>query len=758
MIEFPKGGEGRRFGYIDAMPGSGKTELFVSEAGYAVTRNRERLVLHIYAAPTVQLLVETYNRLILNAKARRPKTYRKFIKETTLLVTMTDCESLEGLMEEANYSIEPPVNALHVAMGVDSIETYESLPLPRGAKRSILDYAPPDSGFITRRRIVVLFVTHEALLRVRKEKACPDRVKNFLKRTMVWFDEARQCFAQGLEISKEQMSEEQIQKMYACVEIGNEVTPIDAEEVVVGNKTREVGFFPVTGMLNHKAILEKFGARRDKDLPPPAKRFFEMLKKNCSAGRSVVFVRLPYYLSKEVPVPIITGEVETFVATRPTDLFQGYGSVVLLSAMFRDSQMYHILTENRKHTMYNLLAYVDESPDHTTISDYLLGGGLEVRKPLREIKKRSVKQSALIAERLRYIALTATGNLLSRNFLNNSVLVPRELEEQFAYVASKLPNAKRIPRHEMITRIAAGEDPVGDKDLCRALQQYMVPPLWVAMRKAAQVLREEGCNETLLFINSLESHVAGRLWLGSVDYLGAVRNPQKFLHLEDEHLVKGDEGTRQHPYVRKWLAWLEKAVHEKKFFTVPKTTSVRGLNTYKDYVGYIHLAALNQTPVMYEFCKTVIPRYDVDLDNVIDNIMQTLYRTNLRDPDSSKRVYMVLHSQEAVFKLSEKIGQTIRPLRKEQAPMAQLNYRGEPRLTEAGREGRRSGGRIGGKIGGLRRRKYLPEDAKIVQTMQMRLSRGKKRGEDLSKLEAALEAFKTKATKRYKASLGEQHE
>jgi hypothetical protein len=79
-------------------------------------------------------------------------------------------------------------------------------------------------------------------------------------------------------------------------------------------------------------------------------------------------------------------------------------------------------------------------------------------------------------------------------------------------------------------------------------------------------------------------------------------------------------------------------------------------------------------------------------------------------------------------------------------------------LTEEGREGRRAGGmkggKIGGKIGGIRKRKYLPEDAKIIQAMQTRLFRGRRRGEDLREKEKQLEEFKKRAIAKFTKSNG----
>ena len=105
-------------------------------------------------------------------------------------------------------------------------------------------------------------------------------------------------------------------------------------------------------------------------------------------------------------------------------------------------------------------------------------------------------------------------------------------------------------------------------------------------------------------------------------------------------------------------------------FTITPSTKLHGLNTYSYLRVFAHIAALNPTPPLIALYAALLgDDYDTDLDHSIENLVQTLYRTSLRDPKAKDKVLMIVPYREQAELLQGKIR------------CSDFTYVREPRLT-----------------------------------------------------------------------------
>jgi hypothetical protein len=649
ITPFKSAGEGRTFNYIDAMPGAGKTEYFVDKAARHLMKGGTNALL-LYVAPTVQLLMEAQRR-IFNKIPDRVKT------RAVIVVSSRTEEMNEAKNQDLNIAVEKPANAANRLLQLISEEEYSSTPQTHGQRMNFAGRSVND--------IKVLMITHEAFVRIRNLPR-EEMARSRMPLTRVVFDEARQCITKGQVLGQRAWGADPVVSGHEIESLQKVLTFSRASEISTDLNGRNTAFYNVVGMCtNKKTVAAVFKVDRYAQISKPMRAFLAELKETCAEGRNLMTVLLKVKNGKP---DLQDSGFTPFTVLRPTELFSGYAEVTLMSALFRDSQMWHILTNynGNKHVMNDLL---DES---YTKRD----------KSLRLIKQRHVKNKAMLPQRLVCIPLTTSSRgALSTNHLNTSCVLPKELDARISELAANSPG--RAHRADMINFVLGGGVLFDDKELTRELKTYLAPPLWVMIRESYAALKKAGCKQALLFINSKSQH---RVWEpGRIDYIHLIRDALRYTtedvdEHDKQHLTTAE--VRQKEVIDpRWFDFIRKAVHGKnKFFVTPRTTSVRGLNEYKDHVGYVHLAALNQENIMYSFFGHIMPEYDVDLDNVIDNVLQTLYRTNLREPDSDSKIYMVVSNEFAITKLAQKVfrreDQTFNTLPGYIPRLTALSYRG----------------------------------------------------------------------------------
>jgi hypothetical protein len=103
---------------------------------------------------------------------------------------------------------------------------------------------------------------------------------------------------------------------------------------------------------------------------------------------------------------------------------------------------------------------------------------------------------------------------------------------------------------------------------------------------------------------------------------------------------------------------------------IPPSNRLHGINLYSEVNAFVHLAALNPSPQLISFYKVLLgPEYDIDQDHSIENLVQMLYRTSLRNADAKSKVLMIVPYKAQAELLQAKIG------------CSDFTYINTPRLT-----------------------------------------------------------------------------
>jgi hypothetical protein len=106
------------------------------------------------------------------------------------------------------------------------------------------------------------------------------------------------------------------------------------------------------------------------------------------------------------------------------------------------------------------------------------------------------------------------------------------------------------------------------------------------------------------------------------------------------------------------IEWCQKVV--RKYIELPIQTRLHGLNEYTPYSVFAHLASLNLPPPLARMLKSILPDYDGHQDNVIENLVQTMYRTQLRSlkPEYTDKVLLIVAFKSTARLLFQKLGYT----------------------------------------------------------------------------------------------------
>jgi len=625
----------KKFRYIDAMPGAGKTEYFVDEAVTLLTDPKPRQVL-LYAAPSLVLLREAVARIRAHRGFKATYTGRIF-----LVATHTRVKGEALTRQDVTYYASPPVLVLNMLLGL----LHPSIPVPDKPAR---EAQPGD----------VILTTHESFLQV-YNRDVTGRDFAILAKTHVVFDEARQCVVAQNPMNGIRNSD--FAKIMVTFDLGTPVLPV---QVPKADAAKPWHVYQITGTTSLDHLKKVF----DKDAVPGAIRtLHRTVKTYTESGRASVYMLVQGDLNTFALSSSQQHNASVYAILRPTSLFDHYGKVTLTSAFFTDSQLYHFLSRDG-HTFVDLM--------RTDRSEAL--NRIRARdRQLREALPSRLIVGVLLASREHSSGKAMYRKVLTTNLLRNSMVVPRKLTNRIIgqYVSQDL-SAKVIAAN-----LAAGRRVSDNARFQATLRDYAVPPLWVLVEEADRLMRRalEGGylpagSRALLTVNK----VGSQLWApGDILYMKAL---EKF-YIEGK-LVSGTRDAYRSLASKEDVAqaasipkiWQEKLralmYHESSNFILPESPRLLGINLYQDLTAFVHLAALNPSPQLIHMYQTLLgDDYDIDQDHAIENLVQMLYRTNLRVADAQGKVLMIVPYKSNAELLRAKIG------------CADFRYVNEPRLT-----------------------------------------------------------------------------
>ena len=617
----------RDFEYIDAMPGAGKTEFFVNLAVKQLKTPNAGIL--VYVAPTTKLLAEAFSRIAEKLQDDR------LANQVMIVANPFELGSL--LVKAApTYRVieDQPSTALNFLFGLMTFERYSKTRYKDGCHHDLKTPLRPGQ---------VVMTTHESFVRLNRspQQGCDFSV---LERMTVIFDEARKCVLHSQEL---RVPREQWQAMWGSLE----TSPVED----LRERKGKYRLYEVEKMLPLREVCKLHGLTMSRKalLPDHVKGMLRLFNKYTKTGRGGLYV-----LSSADPATAhldlqMADKISIQVVMRPTSLFENYKRVILTSAFFRDSQMYHFLKKDG-HRLRSLLQGDVKGP-------------LKLIRDRGEALRHAAGQRLQVATLIRsefYGANPAYQNVLSSNLLDKGMLLPIEIANE---ASGNIRNDLTVD--EVIRNLNRddGQQVSTVKGLHNRMRRWAVPPLWVLLDRAAVIFENWRVDSKEPGRSLLALNVASyRRWApSSVRYLRMVR----FILAHGSVELKGDRSESdlhdgEHDLDAKlvppmWRARLHDILYSKSansLFTVPRTPFLHGINRYKHLNAFTHLAALNPGPSLISVYQILIPKYNIDQDHSIENLVQTLYRTSLRELGATEPVLMIIPFEASADLLAEKIG------------------------------------------------------------------------------------------------------
>lgn len=668
--------------FIDAMPGAGKTEYFVAKAVQMMNEGPRDYIL-VYVAPTIHLLKEAYARLLLNPalKSKLTAQRRTFIVAEPASVAE---EFAKPVLIDGKPFVPPyrpitdaPTVALNYLFGLVRARDYKKH-VYKGTShlQSLEGEAEPGS---------LLMTTHESFVRVFRTDHTG---RNFavMKTMTVIFDEARKCV---LDTKPLTVNSTHLQPFMRAMEVDF----IDGPDAKQNAKNVEWhggwNLCLVKDIESVDDLKKRFKVPRQDLIPQVVLDARKKFQQYVANGRAAMYILTN--VSAQQLLGKKTDTIVMFLILRPSELFTNYARVILTSAFFKDSQMYHFLKSDG-HVFNGMLA--DRTLTHLD----------PIRQRDRLLRKAAANRLMVAPLLRKQISSNSPDKLYTKNLtralLDYGMVLPLELAKE----ASSLINPD-LSMAAAVTRLANGKPVVASRKLQRRLEHYAVPPLWVLIERSAEIFKEWASKQdhlgkpfTLLTLNSMSKKSVRnrRVWtptrVGYRDVVHTILSRGKLDFDEDptgSDLHTEDERRDKNAIPDYWMKALRRYVYHKSpeaCFTVPGSPLLHGINKYSGMHAFTHLAALNPDPRLIRVYKGLISDYNVDLDHSIENLVQTLYRTNLRDPHATNQVLMIIPYLDSAELLASKIG------------TKRFNIYAEPRLIA------------------LQHRQVLTEEMKIKRT------------------------------------------
>lgn len=636
------------------MPGAGKTEFFVNQALKLLTNKKPSTNL-IYVAPTVRLLKEALKRI-----TQHPRFHEEMANSITMVATP---ERLTKVNLCRTFD-ERPVKVISHLLGLGECGlVFDNHPVLEIGKGHIL------------------MTTHECFVQVpNKDKT--GRSFEVLRRSDVIFDEARQCVISSHTSRDLTPYDLALMKKHGIFKFNIPPVPVLKADVESGIKGQTRYVYELSEAADDFDLLTAFNTSRLRNIPASVRRLQKEVTMLSDEGRAGVFFMTAVDLydhkktkkilregesiligkDKKVALEPLSGVVTTTLL-RPTSLFNNYRTVTLLSAFFKDSQMFHLLSQDG-HSFNDLMA--ENPPELASVIE-------RDRKLRNQLPKRLMVAPLLKFPREKESDKTFR-QTLTAGLLQSGMIIPASVAEE---AANEL-DTRELTLSQALTSLRQGRTISKDKKIQARLEKFCVPPLWTLISESARVvrqLRDKGLlplpkdvgqkADCLLIIN-----VKSRYWY-DVSATATIRELYAHgrfgVHEEDEN---DGETERDGGAVDKtalsdscpkiWRDRLASILYMRSpdaVFTMAPSTKLHGLNNYSGLSAFAHLAALNPDPTMITLYRAVLGEgYKIDMDHSIENLVQTLYRTSLRRVDCKDKVLMIIPYRYQAEALREKIG------------------------------------------------------------------------------------------------------
>ena len=646
---------------MDALPGAGKTSYFLITARRMLLSKKAPTHTFLYVAPTKALLSEVVQ------KIRMIKTRK------TLIYTVWSADD-DDFTDTPNRDIARVLSLANPYTKSSGVVHHLGGLLDPKSKTA----APLGS---------IILTTYAAFL-----KLPPPKPEEPTRKIWVFFDEARKCLGVRRTVS---MS---VPGIFPLIQL---------YDPKVYEKERPAGWvaFKITRPATAEQIKELRDlnySRRAYDGTSSSSQMIAYLQQ-ADYSRStqhlmvnLTGVDLPFVEVKpgvwkvdlnQLKVPRKTWasqKVSLYPFMKPTRMFDGYDRVTMLSAFFKYSQMYHML----KQQSYRMVDLIHPSPDALEQIENTPRLA-KAYQSAREIRERSLKLKKDLQVRLTLVPLLSVAKgfkpvpfdeplplrsqrRLTKNLLSRGLITSPEVADKVNRLLQKA--GVRWGTYELISY------------LWNFYYYYDSPYMTPTLEEKATMKRKDA-----FFDLKKELYLMLKPYMVKKD--GTPKNPLDILLRKGWTWIENDNPTskwgldtppltvlnsrlRPIPYmpvissgpcqtVWKKSALIPDTLEEAHLrwggkLTLTDGPYLNGLNHWLTEMYFIHLAALNPPLDVVRLYKKALPDYNPDYDHVLENLIQTVYRTNLRVPFASAPIHMILSHEELAHSLCHMLRRNFR--------------------------------------------------------------------------------------------------
>jgi hypothetical protein len=544
------------------------------------------------------------------------KTHRALLIARETLIKGTDAGYVLVYAAPTERLIKQFKDALEKMLGVrraliDRVKTVESGQVPVAVKlEGLLNSKDLGSSVIPKLDDgSVILCTHACISLVRSNMPGKQRVS-------LIFDEARQCVQREFSMK---LPTKVIMDLHRSVVINESLPTMDLSRWSWDPASNHV--------LTHDSVRTLWPRVSEAIL----KRYMNLVS-HIKNGALHVWVSMVDFDARE-------DEMRVNVILSPTRLFFGYGKVLILSAFFEHSQMYHLL---RRHAIDfgteagKLRAAATDRRDRIVLSN--------VTDQLIDAERvKRIKEDRLSRALMTYVFEDVS---LAKYHIQRGIVVPGEKRAKFKetsaqyqtlFEAEKSPLRRAEPYKQLLHAARSPDIVVKDTAMPRvellesleplklSVVQYMVAAASKLQRKWLKTNRM-GHETLLICVNAKESSSSFR----------SLFEEERI----DELLNKGTVGK------------------DRRVEAAPVVS--QGLNTWASYHTAAFLATVKLAPMTIRFLKSIISDYKPELDRTVDQCIQFIFRSSLRNADSNNECLLIVSDSELAQLVNETLGGPIK--------------------------------------------------------------------------------------------------
>lgn len=414
----------------------------------------------------------------------------------------------------------------------------------------------------------VLFMTHESFVKLRRHSK--------FARTTVIFDEARKWAMVNTEI--ELPDDSALNLFYELF----------SEEPVKGHNGKQVNGIhairPKAVPHNKMAALieNKSAGNAFKDLHTLYK---SLDARNDSTVRMQVFGNIDSKGAKKKLVALVL----------PSHPFKGFRKVMILSADFRTSQMYHLLKWEGCRMIDDTVSFM---------SRYTKGG---YERALKTIQKRYLK--------LTVVPLMEIDWMPSKHHIDGGIILPADMLVKFQHKKEQL-NLSSAALRDLVQHIRYPDRSKGRLTDQQSEMQHFI--------------EGSGCRVDMLDWMLRACERIAKAWLKKYpcDETGVM-------------IVNKDYGRRAVDPV---------------LFDHMEVGRVEGRNDKQGANMVAFLAAINPDEMLRNLLSVLLPDYDADEDYIVDKAVQSVGRGNIRDHRSKQKMLAIVPTSKLAEALCKRMG------------------------------------------------------------------------------------------------------